>query len=187
MEEDYIMEKDYITKYLKEMEVFAKNNNVPIVRKQTLSVILDLVKKKVEEKEENKREIRILELGTAIAYSSINMASIENNICIDTIEKNKKMYDIAKDNIKKLDIFESNIKNRINMYLGDAFKLLQENTEDETGKKVNICNNKYDIVFIDANKSKYLDYFNICKNLLNDNGIIILDNVLFAGYVLRRL
>ena len=187
MEEDYIMEKDYITKYLKEMEVFAKNNNVPIVRKQTLSVILDLVKKKVEEKEENKRRIRILELGTAIAYSSINMASIDNNIIIDTIEKSKKMYDIAKNNIEKIDIFESNVKNRINIYLGDAFKLLQENTEDETGKKVNICNNKYDIVFIDANKSKYLDYFNICKNLLNDNGIIILDNVLFAGYVLRRL
>ena len=184
MEEDYIMEKDYITKYLKEMEVFAKNNNVPIVRKQTLSVILDLVKKKVKE---NKREIRILELGTAIAYSSISMASIENNICIETIEKSKKMYDIAKDNIEKLDISESNMKNRINMYLGDAFKLLQENTEDELGKKVDICNNKYDIVFIDANKSKYLDYFNICKNLLNDNGIIILDNVLFAGYVLRRL
>ena len=73
------------------------------------------------------------------------------------------------------------------MYLGDAFKLLQKNTEDETGKKVNICNNKYDIVFIDANKSKYLDYFNMCKNLLNDDGIIILDNVLFLGYVLRRL
>ena len=184
MEEDYIMEKDYITKYLKEMEVFAKNNNVPIVRKQTLSVILDLVKEKVEE---NKREIGILELGTAIAYSSINMASIGNNIIIDTIEKSKKMYDIAKDNIEKLDICESNVKNRINMYLGDAFKLLQENIEDETGKKVDICNNKYDIVFIDENKSKYLDYFNICKNLLNDNGIIILDNVLFAGYVLRRL
>ena len=187
MEEDYIMEKDYITKYLKEMEVFAKNNNVPIVRKQTLSVILDLVKEKVEEKEKNKREIRILELGTAIAYSSINMVSIGDNIIIDTIEKSKKMYDIAKNNIEKLNICESNVKNRINMYLGDAFKLLQENTEDETGKKVNICNNKYDIVFIDANKSKYLDYFNICKNLLNDNGIIILDNVLFAGYVLRRL
>ena len=184
MKEDYIMENDYITKYLKEMEVFAKNNNVPIVRKQTLSVILNLVKEKVEE---NKREIRILELGTAIAYSSINMASIGDNIYIDTIEKSKKMYDIAKDNIEKIDICESNVKNRINMYLGDAFKLLQENTEDETGKKVNICNNKYDIVFIDANKSKYLDYFNICKNLLNDNGIIILDNVLFAGYVLRRL
>ena len=184
MEEDYIMENDYITKYLKEMEVFAKDNNVPIVRKQTLSVILDLVKEKVEE---NKREIRILELGTAIAYSSINMASIGDNIYIDTIEKSKKMYDIAKNNIEKLDICENNLKNRINMYLGDAFRLLQENTEDETGKKVNICNNKYDIVFIDANKSKYLDYFNICKNLLNDNGIIILDNVLFAGYVLRRL
>ena len=184
MEEDYIMEKDYTTKYLKEMEVFAKNNNVPIVRKQTLSVILDLVKEKVEE---TKREIRILELGTAIAYSSINMINIDNNIIIDTIEKSEKMYDIAKNNIEKLDISESNVKNRINMYLGDAFKLLQENTEDETGKKVNICNNKYDIVFIDANKSKYLDYFNICKNLLNDNGIIILDNVLFAGYVLRRL
>ena len=184
MEEDYIMENDYITKYLEEMEVFAKNNNVPIVRKQTLSVILDLVKEKVEE---NKREIRILELGTAIAYSSINMASIDNNIIIDTIEKSKKMYDIAKNNIEKLDICEIDVKNRINMYLGDAFRLLQENIEDETGKKVNICNNKYDIVFIDANKSKYLDYFNICKNLLNDNGIIILDNVLFAGYVLRRL
>ena len=184
MKEDYIMENDYITKYLKEMEVFAKNNNVPIVRKQTLSVILNLVKEKVEE---NKREIRILELGTAIAYSSINMASIDNNIIIDTIEKNKKMYDIAKNNIEKIDICKSTEKNRINMYLGDAFKLLQENTEDETGKKVDICNNKYDIVFIDANKSKYLDYFNICKNLLNYNGIIILDNVLFAGYVLRRL
>ena len=184
MEEDYIMEKDYITKYLKEMEVFAKNNNVPIVRKQTLSIILDLVKEKVEE---NKREIRILELGTAIAYSSISMASIDNNIIIDTIEKSKKMYDIAKNNIEKLDICDNNFKNRINMYLGDAFRLLQENIEDETGKKVDICNNKYDIVFIDANKSKYLDYFNICENLLNDNGIIILDNVLFAGYVLRRL
>ena len=77
MKEDYIMENDYITKYLKEMEVFAKNNNVPIVRKQTLSVILNLVKEKVEE---NKREIRILELGTAIAYSSINMITIDNNI-----------------------------------------------------------------------------------------------------------
>lgn len=187
MKEDYIMEKDYITKYLNEMEVFAKNNNVPIVRKQTLSVILNLVKEKVEEKEKNKRGIRILELGTAIAYSSINMASISNNIIIDTIEKSKKMYDIAKNNIEKSHIQKNYIKTRINMYLGDAFKLLQENIEDETGKKVDIFNNKYDIVFIDANKSKYLDYFNICKNLLNDNGIIILDNVLFAGYVLRRL
>ena len=187
MKEDYIMENDYITKYLNEMEVFAKNNNVPIVRKQTLSVILDLVKEKVEEKEENKRGIRILELGTAIAYSSINMASISNNIIIDTIEKSKKMYDIAKNNVEKLHIQKNDIKTKINMYLGDAFKLLQENTEDETGKKVDICNNKYEIVFKDANKSKYLDYFNICKNLLNDNGIIILDNVLFAGYVLRRL
>ena len=187
MEERYIRRDDYITKYLNGMEVFAKNNNVPIVRKQTLSVILDLVKEKVEEKEGNKRGIRILELGTAIAYSSINMASMSDNIYIDTIEKSKKMYDIAKNNIEKLNICESNAKNRINMYLGDAFKLLQENIEDETGKKVDICNNKYDIVFIDANKSKYLDYFNICKNLLNDNGIIILDNVLFAGYVLRRL
>ena len=187
MKEDYIMENDYITKYLNEMEVFAKNNNVPIVRKQTLSVILDLVREKVEEKEKNKKGIRILELGTAIGYSSINMASIDNNIVIDTIEKSKKMYDIAKNNIEKLDICEIDVKNRINIYLGDAFRLLQENTEDETGKKVNICNNKYDIVFIDANKSKYLDYFNICKDLLNDDGIIILDNVLFAGYVLRRL
>ena len=101
MKEDYIMENDYITKYLKEMEVFAKNNNVPIVRKQTLSVILNLVKEKVEE---NKREIRILELGTAIAYSSINMVNIDNNIIIDTIEKSKKMYDIAKDNIEKIDL-----------------------------------------------------------------------------------
>ena len=184
MEERYIRRDDYITKYLKKMEVFAKNNNVPIVRKQTLSVILDLVKEKVEE---NKREIQILELGTAIAYSSINMASIGDNIYIDTIEKSRKMYDIAKDNIEKLHIQKNDIKTRINMYLGDAFKLLQENIEDETGKKVNICNNKYDIVFIDANKSKYLDYFNICKDLLNDNGIIILDNVLFLGYVLRRL
>ena len=183
MEERYIRRDDYITKYLKEMEVFAKDNNVPIVRKQTLSVILDLVREKVEE---NKKEIRILELGTAIAYSSINMVSIDNNIIIDTIEKSKKMYDIAKNNILNFrgDI---SIENRINMYLGDAFKLLQETTEDEIGKKVDICNNKYDIVFIDANKSKYLDYFNICKDLLNDDGIIILDNVLFLGYVLRRL
>ena len=101
MEEDYIMEKDYITKYLKEMEVFAKSNNVPIVRKQTLSVILDLVKEKVEEKEKNKREIRILELGTAIAYSSINMINIDNNIIIDTVEKSKKYMILLKIILKK--------------------------------------------------------------------------------------
>ena len=50
MEERYIRRDDYITKYLKEMEVFAKDNNVPIVRKQTLSVILDLVKEKSRRK-----------------------------------------------------------------------------------------------------------------------------------------
>lgn len=99
MEERYIRRDDYITKYLKEMEVFAKNNNVSIVRKQTLSVILDLVKNKVEVKEKNKRGIRILELGTAIGYSSINMASIDNNIVIDTIEKSKKMYDIDRKSV----------------------------------------------------------------------------------------
>ena len=90
MEERYIRRDDYITKYLKEMEVFAKNNNVPIVRKQTLSVILDLVKNKVEVKEKNKKEIKkwILKIKNEAGLKDYNIEEKEY------IEKLIKNYNI---------------------------------------------------------------------------------------------
>lgn len=83
---------------------------------------------------------------------------------IDTIEKDPKRIEIAKENIRLSD-------KKINLFEGDA-KLI-----------IKCINKKYDMIFIDANKSKYLEYLEYGLKLLNKDGIIFADNVLYKGYV----
>ena len=139
---------------LKALENYAEENNVPIIQKEGLNFILNYIK-------ENKVK-KILEIGTAIGYSAINMALIDENIKITTIERNKEMFSLAKKNVK-----DFNLEKRINIIYADA---LEAEIKD-----------KYDLIFIDAAKAQYIKFFEKYKSNLKENGAIITDNLNFHG------
>lgn len=137
-----------------ELETYAKENSVPIIQKDGLKFLLNFIK-------ENKI-LSILELGTAIGYSAINMALISENIKITTIERDKNMYSLACQNVKNF-----SLENQITLIFADA---LEANI---TGK--------FDLIFIDAAKAQYIKFFEKYKKNLNKKGIIITDNLNFHG------
>ncbi len=153
------MDEIYLDKIRKE----ARNNHIPILLDETMEYVLDLLKK---------RQINsVLEIGTAIGYSASCFTKIlQPNGYVDTIEIEEQRVNEARDNIEKLGLSE-----KINVYYGDALDILPTLISK---------NKKYDFIFIDASKGKYLEFFNFALELLNDNGIIIADNVLYKGMVL---
>lgn len=141
---------------MKELEEYAMINKIPIMQKDGILYLCNYIK------ENNIKNI--LEIGSAIGYSSIMMANVNNNIKITTIEKDKDRYEIAVSNIKKY-----HKEDQINIIYKDA-------TEIET-------TDKFDLIFIDAAKGKNTYFFNKFKDNLNNNGTIITDNLSFHGLV----
>ncbi len=141
---------------MKELEEYAKINNIPIMQKDGILYLINYIK------ENNIKNI--LEIGSAIGYSSIMMASINSDIRITTIESDKDRYDLAVFNIKKY-----NLDKQINIIYGDAVDT------DITGM--------YDLIFIDAAKGKNIFFFEKYKNNLVKRGTIITDNLSFHGLV----
>ena len=141
---------------MRELEEYAKINNIPIMQKDGILYLINYIK------ENNIKNI--LEIGSAIGYSSIMMASINSDIRITTIERDKDRYDLAVSNIKKY-----NLDNQINIIYGDAVDT------DITGM--------YDLIFIDAAKGKNIFFFEKYKNNLIKRGTIITDNLSFHGLV----
>ena len=151
----------YINKNEKLLAIrnMAEENHIPIIEKATE----DFLKFVISIKDPK----NILELGTAVGYSAIVMAEAAKNInLINTVDKNEDMLKMAKENIDKFSLNQI-----INLNYMDAYDYL---VSDE---------NKYDLIFIDAAKGQYQKYFDEAINLLNDDGIIICDNVLFKGMV----
>lgn len=141
---------------IKELENYAKINNVPIMLPDGIDYLTNYIK------ENNIKSI--LEIGTAIGYSSIRMALVSSDIKITTIERNHDLYLEAIKNIEKF-----NLQSQINLIEADALD-------------VEIKDN-FDLIFIDAAKSQYIKFFNKFSPLLNKNGTIISDNLLFHGFV----
>lgn len=151
--------KESTNEYINEMEQYALDNNVPIVTKEGLRFILDICKIKKAKK--------VLEIGTAIAFTASQVALLLDDCKVDTIERNKKMYDVATSNIKNL-----HLENQVNVIFSDASLV------DEA-----LLQNDYDVIFIDAAKAQYTVFFEKFSKLLKEDGIIISDNLLFHGLV----
>lgn len=144
---------------VEKLEVYAKENNVPIIQYESLMVLKSII--------QTSKVKKILEIGTAIAYSSINMASFDSDIKIDTIERNEKMYHEAVKNVKLYDL-----EKQIRIHFDDALLIDLDKLDKE-----------YDLIFIDAAKAQSEKFFNRFLPLLKEDGIIVTDNLLFHGCV----
>ena len=145
---------------LKKIKEKALEEHVPIIMDDTLEYIYNLY--------ENKPISSILEIGTAVGYSAICFTQIlKDDGFIDTLERDEARIIEAKENIKKAEV-----EDKINIYSGDAVELLPT------------FNKKYDMVFIDAAKGKYPFFLKEALRMLNKDGIILADNILYKGYVM---
>ena len=146
---------DRISKLIKEIEEYGIKNNVPIMSEDTIETIKNII---------TVNEFHtILEVGTAIGYSTICFASTPGVTNITSIERDPIRSAIAVNNVK-----ESGLKN-ITLRHTDALEIE--------------LNDKYDLIIIDAAKSQNMKFFNKFKENLNEDGIIIIDNLSFHGYV----
>ena len=153
-----------------ELKKDAIMRHIPIILDDTLETITRYVN---EREDEGIYVNRILEIGTAIGYSSICFADLLNSYgIIDTIERDPEMIKEAKENIKFVNESDDYAGKSINLIEGDAAEIVPKMDE------------KYDMIFIDANKSKYPLYLKEGLRLLKPNGIIFADNVLYKGYVM---
>ena len=144
---------------LEKIKVKALEEHIPIIMDDTLEVVGDLLSK-IKPK-------FILEIGTAVGYSAMCFSKyISEGGYIDTIEREHERVEEAKKNIELVGILD-----KINIIEGDAVEILPT------------INKKYDVVFIDAAKGKYPFFLKEALRLINKNGYIIADNVLYKGYV----
>ena len=145
---------------LEKIKQKALENHIPIIMDDTLEVISKILKAKQPKK--------ILEIGTAVGYSAICFSEyLAESGIIDTIERDEERISEAKENFIKAEVAD-----RIILHEGDAVQILPT------------LNEKYDVVFIDAAKGKYPFFLSEALRMLNDEGIIIADNILYKGYVM---
>lgn len=147
---------------IKEIRKNALDRNIPIMQDEGIEFLLNFIK--------NNNIENILEVGTAVGYSAIRMASISPLIKVTSIERDSTRYMEAVKNIAK-----EHLEDRITLIFKDAIDV-------EFDK-----NTKFDLIFIDAAKGKNTDFFQKFQKYLNHNGYIITDNLKFHGCVDKPL
>lgn len=146
------------SKLIHEMEDFAKEHHVPILDWHSVEFIEKLI---ITQKPD-----RVLEIGTAIAYTTIRIAScLDKKSRIHSIEKSTDNIKIALANIEK-----SGLGEKIKLIQGDALSIMPQ------------MKKKYDFIFLDADKEDYKRLFDLSMLLLKKGGIIVVDNLLWHGY-----
>lgn len=145
---------------LEKIKLKALEEHIPIIMDDTLEAI-------EKELKENPPK-RILEIGAAVGYSAMCFSEfLADGGKIDTIERDEERIKEAKINFKNVGVEE-----KIKLYEGDAVEILPTIKE------------KYDMVFIDAAKGKYPFFLKEALRMINKNGIIFADNILYKGYVM---
>lgn len=162
---------DELTKYLtdtlprdtgwSDLEKYAARHQVPIMDQVSMHFVLTIL--------QMYQPAAILEVGTAIGYSSMRMAEELPLASITTIEKEARMVEEAKTNIQI-----HHYQQQIDVLQGDGLDVM---------KALILQGSSYDCVFIDAAKGKYESFFRLANELISPNGVIICDNILFRGYV----
>lgn len=138
------------------LKLYAEKNNVPITKDETIEFIVNYI---------NQNNVKtILEIGTAIAYGSINMAMCDSVTSITTLEIDTNSYREALNNIAKY-----NLLDKIDARLIDAKWYIEE------------CDKKFDLIYLDGPKGQYINYLPRLLELLNPDGTIIADNIFFHG------
>jgi|LGOV01.1.fsa_nt_gb predicted O-methyltransferase YrrM len=146
---------------LEELRLKSENDNVPIIHKDVENFLKLLIKMKSMNS--------VLEIGAAVGYSALMFSEVIPNGKITTIERYEKMFIKANENILNFDK-----KEQIEIIFGNATDVLK-----------NEIKGKYDLVFIDAAKSHYREFFELSLEHLNEGGIIVSDNVLFKGRIVN--
>ena len=146
-----------------EFEILKKDaleNHIPIIMDDTLEKIKEIL--------ETEKPKRILEIGTAVGYSASCFVRYSNeDVIVDTIELDEERAKQAIENVKKIGVDKN-----VNIMIGNAVEILPT------------LSGKYDIVFIDAAKSKYSIFLEEGIRLIRNGGLILADNVLYKGYVM---
>lgn len=131
---------------------------------------------------------RVLELGTFTGYASICLASaLPEDGHLDTLELNDELEDLIREGFER-----AGVSDRISLHIGDCKKTLQAFNRRSQASEENMSKEKgqtdetfrqYDMVFIDANKREYCDYYELVFPLVRPGGWILADNVLWDGKV----
>tara|TARA_B110000003_G_scaffold2694_1_gene2876 strand:- start:16056 stop:16697 length:642 start_codon:yes stop_codon:yes gene_type:complete len=117
------------------------------------------------------RPRNVLEIGTYTGYSAICIAEgLSKDAMIDTIDKNEELEDFQDKYFQK-----SGFRNQIKQHFGNAMEIIPK------------IDKKFDLVFIDADKSNYSNYFYLIIDKMNSGGVILSDNVLWSGKVVEKL
>lgn len=142
------------------LRLYANDHNVPIITEEGINFIKQIM--------QISNVKRVLEIGTAIGYSSINMAQLDCDVV--SIERDSNMVELARQNIEKADL-----SSRITVIHADALDVNQEDL------------GLFDLIFIDAAKAQSVNFFNKYKECLSSDGIIITDNLLFHELVVKEI
>ena len=151
-----------VTGSLKELENFARKENIPIIPHETVAYFRFLM--------ETIQPKNILEIGTAIGFSALLMAEHSPKSKITTVDRNPEMIGFAKENFAKFDQ-----RKQITLLEGDAVDVLSTLTET------------YDFVFMDSAKSKYIVFLPEILKHLEVGGVVVLDDIFQGGDIARDI
>jgi O-methyltransferase len=151
-----------VTDALKELEEFARRENIPIIPHETVA-FFRLFLQTMQPKS-------ILEIGTAIGFSALLMAEQVPDATITTIDRNEEMIGFAKENFARFDQ-----RKQITLLEGDAVDLLEH------------IEQRFDLIFMDSAKSKYIVFLPEVLKRLEVGGVVILDDIFQGGDVARDI
>jgi predicted O-methyltransferase YrrM len=162
---------DYVDLYSQQepllLKELNKETNLKVLNSRMLSGsyqgrILSIISKILKPK-------MVLEIGTYTGYSALCIAEgLDIGGTIDTIDINEELQQIQNKFFDK-----SGFAKQINQHLGNALDIIPK------------INKTFDLVFLDADKENYIEYFNLIIDKVNSGGVIIADNVLWSGKVIK--
>ena len=163
--EDYISNNSYELHPVQK-EIINYNKNLGDIKRMQISITQGYFMQLLIKINKLKQ---ILEIGTFTGYSALSMALANEDTLITCLDKNEKTSQVAINFFNK-----AKVEKKINLIVGEAIESLNNLISE---------NKKFDLVFIDADKENYINYYNLCFKLISNNGLILIDNVLWKGDV----